>query len=161
MGGHAGRAGHRPDAFQTAVAEVAANIVEHAARGEAVALRLVLRAPTTGSRPSSRTSGSRTRRAAVAAGDDDDPLAESGRGLFMARALTDELDLRARRRGQPLVPPAPPPRLRAPSPVPERHKELPMTDLNYVSFDADFPLDRTEDDVSPGRELADAIRRGL
>jgi hypothetical protein len=38
---------------------------------------------------------------------------------------------------------------------------LPVTDPNHVSFDADLPLDRTEDDAPPGRELADAIRRGL
>lgn len=33
--------------------------------------------------------------------------------------------------------------------------------LNHVSFDADFPLERNDDDSPPGRELADAIRRGL
>ena len=36
-----------------------------------------------------------------------------------------------------------------------------MDDLNHVSFDADFPLDRTRDDAPPGHELADVIRRGL
>jgi hypothetical protein len=40
-------------------------------------------------------------------------------------------------------------------------QELPVADLNHVSFDADFPLDRTEDDEPPGRELVDAIRGGL
>jgi serine/threonine-protein kinase RsbW len=77
-------------AFETAVAEVAANIVEHAARGEAVPLHLLLHAGADrveahledGGYPYDEGAGT-----PIPAGD----LPERGRGLVMARALTDQL----------------------------------------------------------------------
>jgi serine/threonine-protein kinase RsbW len=77
-------------AFETAVAEVAANILEHAARGQAVALRVLLRADEEqveahledGGYPYDADSSEPVT---------DDDLPEHGRGLLMARAITDTL----------------------------------------------------------------------
>lgn len=78
-------------AFETAVSEVAANIVEHAARGEAVAMRLVLRAPEDRVEAHLEDLGYPYEPAASPLPAGADPLAEHGRGLIIARALTDEL----------------------------------------------------------------------
>jgi serine/threonine-protein kinase RsbW len=77
-------------AFETAVSEVAANIVEHAARGEAVALRLLLRAGAERVEAHLEDGGypyEEDAAAPVPGGD----LSEHGRGLVIARALTDKL----------------------------------------------------------------------
>jgi serine/threonine-protein kinase RsbW len=76
-------------AFETAVSEVAANIIEHAARGQTVAMRLLLRAPE--DRVEAHLEDVGYPYDAAAPAGDDDPLAEHGRGLVIARALTDEL----------------------------------------------------------------------
>jgi serine/threonine-protein kinase RsbW len=79
-------------AFETAVSEVAANIVEHAARYEAVAMRLVLRASHDRVEAHLEDLGyPYDAGAAAPAAVPGDPLAEHGRGLGIARALTDEL----------------------------------------------------------------------
>ena len=77
-------------AFETAVSEVAANIVEHAARGEAVAMRLVLRAPDDRVEANLEDLGY-PYEAPAGRPPAADPMAEHGRGLMIARALTDEL----------------------------------------------------------------------
>lgn len=73
--------------FTTALAEVAANIVEHAARAGAVPVRLVVQAGTLELRALFEDHGAPYEDAPVEA----DGLAESGRGLAMARSLADEL----------------------------------------------------------------------
>ena len=79
-------------AFQTAVAEVAANIVEHAAKGRDVSLRLVLEAGEEQVEAHLEDGGYPYDDAADAAeAGAGDELAEHGRGLVIARALTDEL----------------------------------------------------------------------
>jgi serine/threonine-protein kinase RsbW len=80
-------------AFETAVAEVAANIVEHAARGEAVAMRLLLRAPDDRVEAHLEDLGYPYDAGAgpAPAPTEDGELPEHGRGLVIARALTDEL----------------------------------------------------------------------
>lgn len=77
-------------AFETAVAEVAANIVEHAGRGEQVAMRLHLRAPEDRVEAHLEDLGYPYDGGPAAPAEVDD-LAEHGRGLVIARALTDEL----------------------------------------------------------------------
>ena len=74
-------------AFTTALAEVVANVVEHAARFEPVPVRLVLflRPDLLEAHVEDR---GRPYRESLPAGDE---LAESGRGLEMARALVDEV----------------------------------------------------------------------
>lgn len=80
------------DAFQTAVAEVAANIVQHASHGDEVALRLVLRAPADRVEAHLEDLGFPYEGDVASPGEAEiDPMAENGRGLFIARALTDEL----------------------------------------------------------------------
>ncbi|MCW2606735.1 MAG: hypothetical protein JWO60_1428 [Frankiales bacterium] len=74
--------------FTTALAEVAANIVEHAARQATVPVRLVVQVATEELRALFEDHGEEYD---GEQDDDEDPLAESGRGLTMARALTDEL----------------------------------------------------------------------
>lgn len=78
-------------AFETAVSEVAANIVEHAARGRAIAMRLVLRAPDDRVEAHLEDLGYPYQPPALPPAAGDDPMAEHGRGLMIARALTDEL----------------------------------------------------------------------
>jgi serine/threonine-protein kinase RsbW len=78
-------------AFETAVSEVAANIIEHAARGEAVAMRLLLRAPADRVEAHLEDLGYPYDAGAGIPPLDDGELAEHGRGLVIARALTDEL----------------------------------------------------------------------
>jgi serine/threonine-protein kinase RsbW len=78
-------------AFETAVCEVAANIVEHATRGEVVDMRLLLRAPADRVEAHLEDLGYAYDAAALPDPADDDPLAETGRGMGIARALTDEL----------------------------------------------------------------------
>ncbi len=74
--------------FTTALAEVAANIVEHAAREASVPVRLVVQSSEVELRALFEDSGAAYEQAA---GGPSDDLAESGRGLDLARALTDEL----------------------------------------------------------------------
>lgn len=74
-------------AFTTALAEVAANVVEHAARFEPVRLRLVVHVRPDRLEAHVEDRGHPYRASAPAA----DELAESGRGLAMARALVDEV----------------------------------------------------------------------
>ena len=73
--------------FTTALAEVAANIVEHAAREGAVPVRLVVQAGPGELRALFEDHGCPYDEHPA----DGDPMAESGRGLEMARALSDEL----------------------------------------------------------------------
>jgi serine/threonine-protein kinase RsbW len=77
-------------ALETAVSEVAANIVEHAARGEKVPMRLVLRAghESVEAHLEDRGYPFVEHEVVTTAGDD---LPEHGRGLVLARALTDAL----------------------------------------------------------------------
>lgn len=74
--------------FTTALAEVAANIVEHAARQATVPVRLVVQCADHQLRALFEDHGT-----PYTGADDssDDAFAESGRGLEMARALSDEL----------------------------------------------------------------------
>lgn len=74
--------------FATAVAEVAANIVEHAARAAPTRMRLVLSGGP--ERVSAQFEDDGLPYEPTAA-PDADPMAESGRGLAMARALADEV----------------------------------------------------------------------
>ena len=74
--------------FTTALAEVAANIVEHAARDAAVPVRLVVQCADHQLRALFEDHGTAYTGADASPGDE---YAESGRGLEMARALTDEL----------------------------------------------------------------------
>ena len=74
-------------AFETAVAEVAANIIEHSAKGEPVALRLALRAEPDVVTADLEDGGRALDGVALATSPED----ERGRGLMLARALTDEL----------------------------------------------------------------------
>jgi serine/threonine-protein kinase RsbW len=77
-------------ALETAVSEVAANIVEHAARGESVPMRLVLHAGRESVEARLEDSGRPfVEHEAVTPGGDD--LPEHGRGLVLARALTHAL----------------------------------------------------------------------
>ena len=78
-------------AFETAVSEVAANIIEHAGRGKAVAMRLLLRAPADRVEAHLEDLGYPYDAGAGPPPAEDDDLAERGRGLVIARALTDEL----------------------------------------------------------------------
>lgn len=81
-------------AFTTAVAEVAANIVEHAARGRPVPLRLVLHAPPGRLEALFEDHGEPFDEAGSAPRDPADELLglpESGRGLGMARALVEDV----------------------------------------------------------------------
>ena len=78
-------------AFETAVAEVAANIIEHAARGDSVAMRLLLRAPADRVEAHLEDLGYAYDAGAEPAPAEGGELAEHGRGLVIARALTDEL----------------------------------------------------------------------
>lgn len=73
--------------FTTALAEVAANIVEHAARAGIVPVRLVVQCSAGELRALFEDHGAPYEEAPGC----EDELAESGRGLQMARALTDEL----------------------------------------------------------------------
>ena len=75
--------------FTTAVAEVAANIVEHAAAGQDVSMHVVLHAQPT--RVEALLEDRGTPYDGVATSDGGDPEAESGRGLALARALVDEV----------------------------------------------------------------------
>jgi serine/threonine-protein kinase RsbW len=75
--------------FTTALAEVAANIVEHAARQAVVPVRLVVQVASAELRALFEDHGTAYDDAPDLVGRD--ALAESGRGLDMARALTDEL----------------------------------------------------------------------
>ena len=82
----------RPDArtqmaFTTALAEVVANVVEHAARFQPVRMRLVVHARPDLLEAHVEDRGEPYRESTPA----DDELAESGRGLMMARALVDEV----------------------------------------------------------------------
>lgn len=74
--------------FTTALAEVAANIVEHAAAAGTVPVRLVVQVVPVELRALFEDHGTPYEQAG---GGDGDDLAESGRGLDMARALSDEL----------------------------------------------------------------------
>jgi anti-sigma regulatory factor (Ser/Thr protein kinase) len=74
-------------AFETAVAEVAANIIEHSARGEPVALRLALRVDPDVVAAELEDGGRGLDGGAFSTSPDD----ERGRGLMLASALTDEL----------------------------------------------------------------------
>jgi serine/threonine-protein kinase RsbW len=78
------------NAFETAVAEVAANIIEHASRGEDVSMRLLLRAPDDRVEAQLEDLGYPYDGEPSAPPTADD-LPESGHGLLIARALTDEL----------------------------------------------------------------------
>lgn len=78
------------NAFETAVSEVAANIVEHAARGQDVAMRLLLRAPEDRVEAHLEDLGYPYEPAARLPAEEEG-LPEHGRGLVIARALTDEL----------------------------------------------------------------------
>lgn len=72
--------------FQTAVAEVAANIVEHGARGEPVRLRLVVHVRPDRLEAHFDDRGQEyVEGASRPVGEDE----ESGRGLAMARAMVD------------------------------------------------------------------------
>ena len=75
-------------AFATAVAELAANVVEHAAQGAAVPVLVELTARD-------GVLSARLEDGGVPLPETQErspgPLDESGRGLLMARALTDEL----------------------------------------------------------------------
>lgn len=75
--------------FTTALAEVAANIVEHAAREATVPVRLVVQSSETELTALFEDHGAPYEDAPTGSAED---LAESGRGLEMARALTDELE---------------------------------------------------------------------
>lgn len=83
-------------AFETAVSEVAANIVRHAGRGEAVSVRLMLRAGDDdvearledGGYPFDENDAEAPAGSGTTGAED---LAEGGRGLVLARALTDSL----------------------------------------------------------------------
>lgn len=77
--------------FTTALAEVAANIVEHAARQAVVPVRLVVQAGGAVGAAELRALFEDHGDAYEETGTPEDPLAEHGRGLAMARALTDEL----------------------------------------------------------------------
>lgn len=74
--------------FTTALAEVAANIVEHAARAGVVPVRLVVQCARARLSALFEDHGEPYTAARTAGVD---ALAESGRGLEMARMLTDEL----------------------------------------------------------------------
>ncbi|MCU1693879.1 MAG: putative anti-sigma regulatory factor, serine/threonine protein kinase [Frankiales bacterium] len=74
--------------FTTALAEVAANIVEHAARAGVVPVRLVVQCAAARLSALFEDHGEPY---SGAEGSDVEALAESGRGLEMARMLTDEL----------------------------------------------------------------------
>lgn len=74
--------------FTTALAEVAANIVEHAARDGVVPVRLVVQAGVQEVRALFEDTGRPYEPPHV---EGAAALAESGRGLHMARALADEL----------------------------------------------------------------------
>jgi serine/threonine-protein kinase RsbW len=78
------------NAFETAVAEVAANVIEYAGTGDTVVMRLLLRALEDRVEAYLEDLGHPydDQGAARSAVDDS---AERGRGLFIARALTDEL----------------------------------------------------------------------
>jgi serine/threonine-protein kinase RsbW len=78
------------NAFETAVAEVAANVIEHASRGEDVAMRLVVRAPEDRVEAELEDLGY-PYGGVVCETPSVDDLPESGHGLLIARALTDEL----------------------------------------------------------------------
>lgn len=74
--------------FTTALAEVAANIVEHAAREAAVPVRLVVQCTDAELRALFEDHGTAYSDSGTSPGD---AYAESGRGLDMARALSDEV----------------------------------------------------------------------
>ena len=75
-------------AFETAVAEVAANIVEHAGAGAQVELDLVVAAHDDRMEACFRDTG-RAADVDVASAEMPDDLAETGRGLPLARAAAD------------------------------------------------------------------------
>ena len=77
-------------AFVTAVAEVAANIVEHASRGEPVRLRLVLHVLEDRLEAHFEDRGRPYEPPPTP--EHEDELAETGRGLAMVRALVDEVE---------------------------------------------------------------------
>ena len=78
---------HEQIAFTTALAEVVANVIEHAARFEPVRMRLVVHVRRDVLEAHVEDRGRPYREQAPA----PDELAESGRGLAMARALVDEV----------------------------------------------------------------------
>ena len=78
-------------ALETAVSEVAANIVEHAAGGRTVSMRLVLEAGRDSVEARLEDAGYPYDEDAVVTATGDDDIPERGRGLPLARALTDEI----------------------------------------------------------------------
>lgn len=74
--------------FETAVIEIAANVVEHG--GEGTTWTFVLAVTTTQLRGTLADNGTRFD-GELDAALPDDPLAESGRGLSLARSTLDEL----------------------------------------------------------------------
>ncbi|MDX5452822.1 MAG: ATP-binding protein [Rhodococcus sp. (in: high G+C Gram-positive bacteria)] len=81
--------------FEIAVAEIAANIIEHAALGQAVSMSLQLRALPERLEAEFTDEG-RPARVDLEAVELPDALAERGRGLAIARAALDELSYRRR-----------------------------------------------------------------
>ena len=79
-------------AFETAVAELAANIVEHAAAGRPVVLRLELRADAVQAEAAFEDEGRPFE--GDPAGSEPDDEAEHGRGLALASSLVDEVTYR-------------------------------------------------------------------
>ena len=79
------------DMFATAVAEVAGNIVQHSAGTERVRLNLQLRVYPDRVEASLTDGGSPADIDLESASFPDEPFAESGRGLALARAAVDEL----------------------------------------------------------------------
>ena len=76
-------------AFVTAVAEVSANIVEHASRGEPVRLRLVVHVREDRIEAHFEDRGRPYEPPPTP--EHEDELAEAGRGMAMVRALVDEI----------------------------------------------------------------------
>lgn len=81
--------------FEIAVAEIAANIIEHAALGQAVSMSLQLRALPERLEAEFTDEG-RPARVDLEAVELPDALAERGRGLAIAMAALDELSYRRR-----------------------------------------------------------------
>lgn len=81
--------------FELAVAEIAANIIEHAAHGEPVSMSLCLRA-LPDRLEANFTDEGRPAKVDLDAVELPDALAERGRGLAIAIAALDELSYRRR-----------------------------------------------------------------